>query len=297
MSDEEVISRLDAQLPRWSGPRANLPGNSDIPGSGWWGDYGNPSSSSTVIGIIDAYDGKILNVPLNASISYLSYSQPITYAAVRSNALANRYRSLRELDMDMVRLFEKARKYYSGKDYGRVIVLQRLYNALTAPFPLETVGVPQSPTLFASLPAGPGNTTVPSVTTFRVGTKDRVFTSEARHKGMALRVGDFVHLVNPDDAMRPIIGQIFKTFYPTKGHKTHHITVCWYYRPEQTVHTQDRMFYEGEVFKTGHFCDHPVEDVIERVSVQFYVKWIRGRSKAPEYYPGWPVCKFTTSQF
>lgn len=287
--DQRVISNLDAQLPRWEGPQLNLPGSVEIPGSGWWGEHGRPSPSSSVIGIIDAYDGKILNIPLNVTIPYLSFTQPITYAAVRSNA--NRYKTLKELDLDMVKLFEKARRYHSGKEYGRVIVLQRLYNALTAPFPLEPNGIPQSSTLFASLPAGPGNTSVPSVTTFRVGTKDRTFTSEARHKGMAFRVGDFVHLINPDDATRPIVGQIFKTFIPTKGHRTHHVTVCWYYRPEETVHTRDRMFYEGEVFKTGHFCDHPIEDVIERVSVQFYVKWIRGRSKAPEYYPGWPVCE------
>jgi chromatin structure-remodeling complex subunit RSC1/2 len=285
-----------------------------IPGSGWWGEAGERAQSmSTVMSIINAYDGDVLDkVPVNANIPFLSFSQPIAYGAIRSNAMANRYRSLRDLDLDMARLFEKARRFYAEQtvNYGRVLVLQRLYNALTAPYPLEVSGVPQSSTLFASLPAGPGNARSMhetnqelkagaadvgyGVTTFRVGTKDRIFTSEARHKGQAYRVGDFVHLINPDDATRPIVGQIFKTFVPTKGHRTHHVTVCWYYRPEQTVHTQDRMFYEREVFKTSHFCDHPVEDIIERISVQFYVKWIRGRSKAPEYYPGWPACKSST---
>jgi chromatin structure-remodeling complex subunit RSC1/2 len=42
-----------------------------------------------------------------------------------------------------------------------------------------------------------------------------------------------VHLINPDDAAKPIIGQVFKSFVPTKGYKTHHLTVCWYFRPEQ----------------------------------------------------------------
>lgn len=60
---------------------------------------------------------------------------------------------------------------------------------------------------------------------------------------------------------------------------------------EQTVHTADRMFFENEVFKTGNFCDHPVEDILERISIQFYVKYIRGKPRAPEYYPGWPSCK------
>lgn len=48
-----------------------------------------------------------------------------------------------------------------------------------------------------------------------------------------LCLGDFVHLINPDDAAKPIIGQVFKSFVPTKGYKTHHLTVCWYFRPEQ----------------------------------------------------------------
>jgi chromatin structure-remodeling complex subunit RSC1/2 len=71
------------------------------------------------------------------------------------------------------------------------------------------------------------------VTTSRIPTKDRHFTEEARHKGVAYRAGDYVHLINPDDAARPIVAQIFKTFVPTKGYSTHHVTVCWYFRPEE----------------------------------------------------------------
>jgi chromatin structure-remodeling complex subunit RSC1/2 len=184
-----------------------------------------------------------------------------------------RYNSLVAFDRDMSSLFERARRYHpeGSLEYGYVIVLQRLYNALTAPYPmpLPPSGVPApSPTKFASLPAGPG-TARPvheitqdlkagvaegdvgiGITTFRVGNKDRIFTDEARHKGMAyktgefccepfkLTLGDYIHLINPDDAARPIVGQIFRTFVPTKGFKTHHVTVCWYFRPEQ-VSTSD----------------------------------------------------------
>jgi chromatin structure-remodeling complex subunit RSC1/2 len=167
-----------------------------------------------------------------------------------------RYTSLIAFDRDMSNLFERARRYHQdgSEQYGHIIVLQRLYNALTAPYPmpLPPSGVPSpSATMFASLPAGPG-TARPvheitqdlkagmaegevgiGITTFRVGHKDRVFTDEARHKGMAYKTGDYIHLINPDDASRPIVGQIFKTFVPTKGYKSHHVTVCWYFRPEQ----------------------------------------------------------------
>lgn len=112
----------------------------------------------------------------------------------------------------MTKLFERCRRYHpeNSLEYGRVLVLQRLYNALTAPYPmpLPPSGIPApNPTLFASLPAGPG-TARPlheitqdlkagvaetevgfGITTFRVGTKDRTFTEEARHKGTAYKTG------------------------------------------------------------------------------------------------------------
>lgn len=57
----------------------------------------------------------------------------------------------------------------------------------------------------------------------------------------------------------------------------------------QIYHTIDRLFYEDEIFKTGNFVDHPVDDVIERVGCQFFPKYTRGRPRAPEWYPGWPL--------
>ncbi|KAK8850623.1 hypothetical protein IAR55_004542 [Kwoniella newhampshirensis] len=243
-ADKKIMAARDATLPRWQGPQAVLPGASTvIPGSGWFGegapDYeksaGGPSMwphrMRTVLGALAGYRGP----------------------------------SLRDFDFEMSKLFEKGRRWFpdGSPEYGKVLILQRLYNALTAPYPmtLPPSGIPApSPTLFASLPAGPGNarslheTTQElragaaeeevgfGITTFRVGTKDRVFTEEARHKGMSYRVAD-------------------------------------------------RMFFEREVFKTGHFCDHPVEDILEKISVQFYVKYIRGRPRPGEYYPGWPLFK------
>lgn len=116
--------------------------------------------------------------------------------------------------MDMVRLFEKARRWFhdGSEEYGRVLVLQRLYNALTSIYPLQLPpsGIPEPSSIaFASIPAGPGNARSMheatqelragaaeeqvgyGITTFRVGIKDRVFTEEARHKGMAYRLGEF----------------------------------------------------------------------------------------------------------
>jgi len=51
---------------------------------------------------------------------------------------------------------------------------------------------------------------VPNVTSHRVLTKDRAFVEELHFKGWKLRIADWVHLANPDEPSRPIIGQIFR---------------------------------------------------------------------------------------
>ncbi len=155
-----------------------------------------------------------LSFHVSLSLPYQAHQRqaPITFGAIRSSATSHPYRTLRDFDLDMTHLFEKARRFHrdGSAEYGHVLVLQRLYNALTAPYPLilPPSGVPApSSTLFASLPAGPGNarplheTTQElragaaeedvgfGVTTYRVGTRDRTFTDEARHKGLSFRVG------------------------------------------------------------------------------------------------------------
>ena len=40
---------------------------------------------------------------------------------------------------------------------------------------------------------------------------------------------------------------------------------------------------------TGHFADHPVEDIIEGIACQFTARHIRGRPRPPSWYLGWPL--------
>ncbi|EMR08322.1 hypothetical protein PNEG_03162 [Pneumocystis murina B123] len=96
-------------------------------------------------------------------------------------------------------------------------------------------------------------------------------------KGEILEVGDWIHLVNHNDVNKPIIAQIFNLWENLEGEKW--ISVCWYYRPEQTVHRADRIFYENEVFKTGQYRDHQINDIIDKCFVMFITKYIRGRPK------------------
>ncbi|CAK9780095.1 hypothetical protein CC85DRAFT_257159 [Cutaneotrichosporon oleaginosum] len=331
-----VVAATDASFPKWPGPSAQLPGDpapGGHPGSGWWGegspDYersvGGPASYKqrihAVAEALAAYkdpSGNVLssvfaNIPPHVNLPYLS--PPATavpaFSQILTNARNGRYSVLVEFDMEMAKLFEKARRFFEGRpvEYGRVLTLQRLYNALTAPFPLKLPIPMPSSTLFASLPSGPGNPRTMTVqeahdavragappevanqgiTTYRIPSKDRIFTEEARHKGVSYRAGEYVHLINPDDASKPIIGHIFKTFLPTQGFPTHHVTVCWYYRPEQTVHIGEQMYFENEVVKSVYFCDHPIEDVIEKVAVQPWSAAEMGRPQPQVWHPGFPL--------
>jgi len=39
----------------------------------------------------------------------------------------------------------------------------------------------------------------------------------------------------------------------------------------------------------GHFADHPVEDIIEKIACQFTARHIRGRPQPPYWYVGFPL--------
>ncbi|KAK6349862.1 hypothetical protein TWF696_006124 [Orbilia brochopaga] len=97
------------------------------------------------------------------------------------------------------------------------------------------------------------------------------------HKGDKFEVGDWIELVNPADKEKPIVAQIFRTFKKPDGSLW--INVCWYYRPENTVHRTNKRFYENEVAKTGQYRDHPVDDIIDRCYVMFFTKASRGRPR------------------
>lgn len=129
------------------------------------------------------------------------------------------------------------------------------------------------------------------MTTHRVLTKDRVFVDELHYKGWSLKLAEWVHLANPDDPSRPIIGQIFRCWVSDEPMRKGQlgVTVSWYYRPEQTYHPPSRQFWQQEVFKTSHFADHPIEDLIEKIACQFTARHVRGRPRPPFWYVGWPL--------
>ncbi|KDQ52954.1 hypothetical protein JAAARDRAFT_80856 [Jaapia argillacea MUCL 33604] len=296
---DDIVRQLEKGLPRWEG----------FSEQGWLGEAREDwfleilhaiKSHKDVIGNRPA--ASLEAIPEEWPVVNTPYTQaPLSLKLIESRCRSSGYPTGKAFDMEMEQLFLKGRRWYDqGSDkYGHILLLQRLYQALTSSSPPS--GPPYiSSTNFASLRAGPGMAKplhstdtegVPGVTTFRVSTKDRTFVDEVHYKGWTMRLADFLHLSNPDDPSRPIVGQIFKCFVSDEPARKGQLglTVCWYYRPEQTYHPSVRQFWEGEVFKTSHFADHPLEDVIEKIGVQFTARHIRGRPRGPFWYPGWPL--------
>ncbi|KAI1454643.1 hypothetical protein F4805DRAFT_438903 [Annulohypoxylon moriforme] len=100
---------------------------------------------------------------------------------------------------------------------------------------------------------------------------------EIVHKGEVWRVGDWVHITNPNDLTKPIVAQIYRTWEDKSGQKW--VNACWYYRPEQTVHRFEKHFLENEVVKTGQYRDHRIDEVVDRCFVMFVTRYNKGRPR------------------
>ena len=97
------------------------------------------------------------------------------------------------------------------------------------------------------------------------------------HNSELWKVGDWVHIQNPNDVTKPIVAQLYRTWQDSEGQKW--VNACWYYRPEQTVHQYEKHFYPNEVVKTGQYRDHRIEEVIDRCFVMFCTRYSRGRPR------------------
>ena len=97
------------------------------------------------------------------------------------------------------------------------------------------------------------------------------------HNGELYKVGDWIHVQNINDLTKPIPAQIYRTYKNPNGQSM--VNVCWYYRPEQTVHRFDKHFLSNEVVKTGRYRDHHIEEVEGKCFIMFYTRYFKGRPR------------------
>ncbi|KAJ7596530.1 hypothetical protein C8J56DRAFT_917673 [Mycena floridula] len=291
----EFVKELEANFPAW-------PGYSE---EGWMKDV-KPTPYFDIVNALKGYKDSssgdrlaavLENLPEQSTGLNLSYTGSLTLKLIEARSRHKQYQTAKHFDLDMTRIFEKARRYQdpTSDSYGRIVLLQRFYQALTATNPPQ--GPPySSATNFSSIRLGPGNIKLlqdenGGVTTQQIITKDRTFLEHVDYKGLNVKIGDWVHLSNPDDPARPIVAQVFRCWSSDEEEKKGQlgVTVSWYYRPEQTFHPSDKKFWEGEVFKSSHYCEHALEDILEKIACQFTSRHIRGRPRPPHWYPGIPL--------
>lgn len=91
-------------------------------------------------------------------------------------------------------------------------LLQRMWQHLTSPISSTVPAMTRASANFASISAGPATDNAP--TSSIPNTQGRDFVDQVVYKGCTYRAGDFVHLANPDDATRPIVGMVHRVFIP-----------------------------------------------------------------------------------
>lgn len=232
--------------------------------------------------------------------------RPTSLSDIEARLAQSAYKDARVFEEDMCQMFTTFRRGYNlgTPEHGDVCILQRVYQRMTrsrssassstlqyVQHNLDTGDVKH---YYSTVPFGPGGATRGQGTdlTTRPVIRGKIYFTHALHKGHVFQVGDWIHLMNPSDPSVPTLAQIFKICKrEDESDQPPLLSCCWYFRPEQTIHGPSRHFMPEEVFKTGLFADHAVDDVLEKVHVLFYTKWTKARPprsiwdpKAPLYY-------------
>lgn len=186
---------------------------------------------------------------------YLEIKNPMAYDVLKRKVKRKKYKSLEEFMTDVNVMFNNAKEYNTDDSeiFQHAMALQVEAGRLC------DIEKAKSDTDFAD---EEGKIPIP----------DGIL-----HNGELYKVGDWVHIQNPNDLTKPIPAQIYRTYRSQEGQSM--VNVCWYYRPEQTVHRFDKHFLANEVVKTGRYRDHSIEEVEGRCFVMFTTRYFKGRPR------------------
>lgn len=186
---------------------------------------------------------------------FAEIKNPMAYDGLKRKAKRKKYKTLEDFMADVNLIFSNAKQYNTDESqiYKDAVKLQieagRLYD--------EERAKPDD-----SFADDEGKIPLPN----------GVF-----HNGESYKVGDWVHIQNPNDLTKPIPAQVYRTYRDSSGQQM--VNVCWYYRPEQTIHRYDKHFYQNEVVKTGRYRDHRAEEIEGKCFIMFYTRFFKGRPR------------------
>ena len=180
---------------------------------------------------------------------------PMAYDGLKRKLKRKKYQSLEQFMRDVDLMFENAKVYNQDESqiYKDAIHLQSEAHRLAA----DEGSKPDSDYVMDE-----GRIPMPS---------------GILHNGELYKVGDWVHIQNVNDLTKPIPCQIYRTWQDAEGGQF--VNVCWYYRPEQTVHRFDKHFLENEIVKTGQYRDHRIDEIVDRCFIMFFTRYYKGRPR------------------
>lgn len=300
-----IVQRLDATLPKWE-PWQQTAENAVILNSGWMPELHGEALQAKLeefVSRMKVFLNTSQQRPLSVLEEVATRPDPLTtceeflaWASITTRISQRAYNSSKQFEMDLFRLFEKSRRFYrpTSHEYGLLLTCQRITSLLTsanprvhgAPLTMSSRPGPRQAKPFHYLVDGNLTENPEGTLAYDVIPKGRAQIDYLVVKGIQYKPGDFIHLFNPEDMSRPLIGQIWNCW---RKDGSDSLTVCWYLRPEQTVHSPDHPFYENEVVKSGFYVDYTPEDIVEKVCVQFHPQYFSGRPRTPHWYPSWPL--------
>ncbi|KAG7196006.1 uncharacterized protein KQ657_000012 [Scheffersomyces spartinae] len=203
---------------------------------------------------------------------------PISLNEIRTKVRSRKYNTVDECIADLDLMFQNAKLFYGNDQYSQVfrdcLMLEQEANLI-----IQTELKRSEKELLEST----------------TGASDGILRTpldSIEMKGFTYKIGDWVLLNNPNDPEKPTVGQIYRLWSIEDG--TLYTNVCWYYRPEQTCHKFDRLFYVNEVCKTAQYRDHLATEILGPCFVIFLTRYQKG--DLPEGFiptgAPWFVCEF-----
>lgn len=209
---------------------------------------------------------------------YQVIANPISLFEIRTKVRTRKYGTVEEFIDDLNLMFQNGKLFYSNDQYSEAFRDCMTFENETNHIIEQELRKSEKDLLVANTSGNDGIIRIP--------------LDSLEVNGYTYRIGDWVLVNNPNDPNKPTVGQIFRLWSTEDG--TKYTNVCWYYRPEQTCHQYERLFFINEVCKTGQYRDHLVSEIVGPCYVIFLTRYQKGDlpdGVIPEGCP-WFICEF-----
>lgn len=209
---------------------------------------------------------------------YSIISNPISLNEIKVKVRTRKYNNVDQFINDLTLMFNNARDYFQRNPYSQEYIDYQNFSREANIIIQQEINRPEHELLVSSTSGNDGIVRYP--------------LDSLEVNSYVYKIGDWVLIQNPNDPEKPIVGQIFRLWSTDDGNK--YTNICWYYRPEQTCHKHDRLFFMNEVCKTGQYRDHLVNEIVGPCYVVFLTRYQKGDlpdGVIPEGAP-WFICEF-----